>query len=80
MTEGNEWQMQIDYDPQADAIYVRLRSGEVDDTLTVGKYIYVDVDQDGVPLGLEILFAGRVLAGQDLTSVTVNLSRVAQPA
>ena len=72
--------MQIDYDPQADAIYVRLRSGEVDDTLTVGRYIYVDVDQDGVPLGLEILFAGRVLAGQDLTSVTVNLSRVAQPA
>jgi uncharacterized protein YuzE len=72
--------MQIDYDPQADAIYVRLRSGEVDDTLTVGKYIYVDVDQDGVPLGLEILFAGRVLAGEDLTSVTVNLSRVTQPA
>ena len=72
--------MQIDYDPQADAIYVRLRSGEVDDTLTVGKYIYVDVDQDGVPLGLEILFAGRVLAGQDLTSVTVNLTRVVQPA
>ena len=34
--------MQIDYDPQADAIYVRLRSGEVDDTLSVGKYIYVD--------------------------------------
>ena len=29
--------MQIDYDPQADAIYVRLRLGEVDDTLTVGK-------------------------------------------
>ena len=70
--------MQIDYDPQADAIYVRLRAGEVDDTLTVGKYIYVDVDEDGVPLGLEILFAGRVLAGQDLTSVTVNLNRVAQ--
>jgi uncharacterized protein YuzE len=68
--------MQIDYDPQADAIYIQLRPGEVDDTLAVGKYIYVDVDQDGVPLGLEILFAGQVLAGQDLTSVTVNLSRV----
>jgi hypothetical protein len=24
--------MQIDYDPQADAIYIRLRNGEVDDT------------------------------------------------
>lgn len=72
--------MQIDYDPQADAMYVQLRPGEVDDTLAVGKYIFVDVDKDGVPLGLEILFAGRVLARQDLTSVTVNLSRVAQPA
>ena len=72
--------MQIDYDPQADAIYVQLRPGEVDDTLTVGKYIFVDVDQDGVPLGLEILFAGQVLASQGLTSVTVNLNRVIEPA
>ena len=80
MTEGKGRHVQIDYDPQANAIYVQLRPGEVDDTLAVGKYIYVDVDQDGVPLGLEILFAGQVLAGQDLTSVTVNLSRVAQSA
>ncbi len=71
--------MQIDYDPEADAIYVRLRPGEVDDTLTVGKYVYVDVDHEGVPLGLEILFAGRVLAATDLTSVTINLNRVTQP-
>ncbi len=71
--------MQIDYDPQADAIYVHLRAGEVDDTLTVGQYIYVDVDADGVPLGLEILFAGQVLSLQDLTSITVNVSRATQP-
>ncbi len=56
--------MQIDYDLQADAIYIRLRAGEVDDTVTVGKYIYVDVDQDGVPLGLELLFAGQLLSKQ----------------
>jgi len=71
--------MQIDYDPQADAIYVRLRPGEVDDTVAVGKYIYADLDQEGVPLGLEILFAGKILSRQDLTSVTVNVNRVAQP-
>lgn len=80
MTEGRGCKMQIDYDTQADAIYVQLRPGEVDDTLAIGKYIFVDVDKDGVPLGLEILFAGRVLATQDLTSITVNLNRVAQPA
>jgi len=72
--------MQINYDPEADAIYIQLRPGEVDDTLAVGKYIYVDVDRDGVPLGLEILFAGQVLARHDLTSVTINLNRVAQSA
>ena len=72
--------MQIDYDPQADAVYVQLRPGDVDNTLTVGQYIYVDVDEEGVPLGLEILFAGRTLATQELTSVTVNLARVTEPA
>ena len=72
--------MRIDYDPQADAIYIRLREGDVDDTLEAGKYVFVDVDSAGVPLGLEILFAGRTLAAEDVTSVTVNISRSLQPA
>lgn len=72
--------MQINYDPQAEAIYIQLRTGEVDDTLEAGQYVYVDVDKDGVPLGLEILFAGRMLAEEDMTSVTVNIGRMAQPA
>jgi uncharacterized protein YuzE len=67
--------MQIDYDPQADTIYIQLRPGEVDDTLEVSKYIYVDVDKDGIPLGLEILFARRVLGQVDLASITVNISQ-----
>jgi uncharacterized protein YuzE len=70
--------MQIDYDPQADAIYIRLRDGDVDDTQKVSKYIYVDTDEAGVPLGLEILFASQVLAEQDVTSVTLNIGRTAQ--
>lgn len=67
---------QINYDPQADAIYIRLREGEVDNTLPVGKYIYADVDADGVPLGLEILFASRVMASKALTSVSFNVSQI----
>ncbi len=72
--------MHIDYDPQADAIYIRLRDGEVDDTRTVSKYIYVDVDETGNPLGLEILFASHVLADKDITSVTLNIGHVPQVA
>lgn len=70
--------MQINYDPQADAIYINLRDGEVDDTQQVSQYIYVDVDDAGVPLGLEILFASRVLANQDVTTVTLNIGRTPQ--
>ncbi len=69
--------MQINFDPQADALYIQFRQGEVDDTLEAGKYVYVDVDKDGLPLGLEILFARRLLAEEDITSVTVNIGRVA---
>lgn len=72
--------MQIDYDLEADALYLQLRPGDVDDTLQTGKYIFVDVDKDGLPLGVEILFASQVLAQHDLTSITVNISRIrAQP-
>jgi hypothetical protein len=33
-----------------------------------------------VPIGLELLFAGRTLATDDVTSVTVNIGRQLQPA
>ncbi|MEZ4733272.1 MAG: DUF2283 domain-containing protein [Caldilineaceae bacterium] len=68
--------MQINYDPQADAIYIRLREGEVENTIQVGKYIYADVDENEVPLGLEILFASRVMASNELTSVSFNVSPI----
>ena len=70
--------MQIDYDPQSDAIYIRLREGEVDDTLETAKYVYVDVDKDGIPLGVELLFAGHLLPKENLTSVTFNFDNLVE--
>lgn len=67
--------MQIQFDSQADALYIQFRQGEVDDTLEAGKYVYIDLDKEGMPLGLEILFAGRLLSEEDITRVTVNISR-----
>ena len=71
--------LRIDFDPQADAIYIRLREDDVDDTLEAGKYVFVDVDSAAMPLGLEVLFAGRTLSTEDVTSMTVNISRSLQP-
>lgn len=70
--------MKIDYDPQADAIYVQLKEGAVADTLEVSKYIFVDVDEKGIPLGIEILFVSRHLDMKDLTTVTLNIGKAAE--
>jgi hypothetical protein len=67
--------MQIDYDPQAKAMVIRLRPGEVDDAIEAGKHI----SADGVPLGLAILFTKRTQRMEDAAIVTVNSGRVAQP-
>ncbi|MCO6453038.1 MAG: DUF2283 domain-containing protein [Caldilineales bacterium] len=68
--------MQIAHDPEVDAIYIRLREGDVDDTIETSKYIFVDfvdIDSDGIPLGIKVLFAGKLLKKEGITSVTVNI-------
>ncbi|NKQ34161.1 MAG: DUF2283 domain-containing protein [Chloroflexi bacterium] len=50
----------------------------MDDTREISKYIYVDVDENGNPLGLEILFASHVLPDKEMTSVTLNIAHTLQ--
>ena len=72
--------MKVAYDPQADAMYIQLKEGDVNDTLEVGKYVFVDVDEGGIPLGIEILFVSRHFASEDLTTVTLNVGRAVELA
>jgi uncharacterized protein YuzE len=45
----------LQYDPDAEAVYIRMSSGEVAETVEVTESLYVDVDQNGNPIGIEIL-------------------------
>ncbi len=72
--------MKIEYDPQADALYIQLRKGKIAQTVETSHYIYADVDEEGQPLGLEILFVKRHLRPEDLTSITFNILGAVQPA
>lgn len=49
------------YDPEADAAYIRIASGKVAETAEAGPFIY-DMDDQGRVLGIEILFASQTLA------------------
>lgn len=59
-------------------MYIQLKEGEVDKTLEVGKQIFVDVDKEDSPLGIEILFISRRFSPEDLTTVTFNIGQAAE--
>ncbi|WP_455407148.1 DUF2283 domain-containing protein [Rhodopseudomonas parapalustris] len=52
------------YYPEADAVYIRVGTGEIESTEEAGPFIY-DVDRDGRVLGIEILTASKTLARGD---------------
>ena len=47
--------MKIEYDPKADAMYIRLLAGEVTESDEVRPGIVLDFDIDGRVLGIEML-------------------------
>lgn len=52
---------QVAYDPEANALYMRFSDNEIAETLELSESVYVDVDADGVPVGLEVLDASSNL-------------------
>jgi uncharacterized protein YuzE len=54
----------INYDAEADAVYITVGRGKVDRTEEAGPFIY-DVDSDGRILGIEVLAASKILAPGD---------------
>ncbi len=51
--------IQLTYDPQADALYIRLRHAKVDESDEVSAGVIVDYDRKGKPVGIEVLDASR---------------------
>ena len=47
--------MKIEYDPKADAMYIRLLAGEVTESEEVRPGVVLDFDVNGRVLGIEML-------------------------
>lgn len=65
--------MKLEYDPEADALYLRLLKGKVTQTKPVAKNIYVDTDAKGNALGIEILFFSKKFREENLATFSVAL-------
>ena len=64
--------MKIEYDPEADALYIQVREAHPNDNIDIEEGVTVDVDEHGHIVGLEILDASKRLSPSDLTSISIE--------
>ena len=64
--------MKIEYDPEADALYIQIREAHPSDNIDIEEGVTVDVDERGHIVGLEILDASKRMSPSDLASITIE--------
>ena len=66
--------MKINYDPQADALYIYLRKGNIDESDEVAPGVIIDYDDNGQPLGIEFLDAAKLFGGKKELHIEMALT------
>ena len=56
--------MKLEYDPELDAAYLRLRNAKVTGSDEIAPGVVMDVAADGRPVGFELLDASEILDGR----------------
>lgn len=64
--------MRIEYDKEADALYIQLREASVDDNIDIEEGVTVDLDEKRHIVGIEILDASKRLSLEDLVNITIQ--------
>jgi len=64
--------LKIEYDKEADALYIQLREAYVDDNIDIEEGITVDLDEKRHIVGIEILDASKKLSLKDLVNITIE--------
>ncbi|MBI4208986.1 MAG: DUF2283 domain-containing protein [Deltaproteobacteria bacterium] len=64
--------MKIEYDNEADALYIQLREAEVDDNIDLEEGISVDLDKNRHAVGIEILDVSKRLSFEDLANISIE--------
>lgn len=51
--------MKVRYDPKADILYILIKEGEVLDTDEIDEDVWIEYDENGEVMGIEIWNAGE---------------------
>ncbi len=75
--------MKIEYDKEADALYIQLREASVDDNIDIEEGVTIDLDEKKHIVGIEILDASKKLSLKDIINITIEnlpVEKVEAPA
>lgn len=64
--------MRIEYDREADALYIHLRQVPVDDNIDIEEGVTVDLDAERHIVGIEILDASKRLSAEELSRISLE--------
>ena len=64
--------MKIEYDTEADALYILIREAPAADNIDIEDGVTVDVDAEGHIVGVEVLDASKRLGPSDFSSITIQ--------
>ena len=71
--------MQIEYDPEANALYIRFRTTKPAENVDVEDGVTIDLDEQKRLIGVEILDVSHRLPPDALATVTVQNVLTASP-
>lgn len=64
--------MRIEYDREADALYIGLTESPVDDNIDIEEGITLDVDEHRHLVGIEILDVSKKMSLKDIANITIE--------
>jgi len=64
--------MEINYDEETDALYIKFVDGEFSENKKLDKNTILDLDKKGNILGIEILWASEKIPKESLLNIHVN--------
>lgn len=70
--------MEINYDKEADAMYIEFRKGDFSKNKKIDDFTVVDFDEKGNLLGIELLDASKRIPQKSLSQVHVKNLAIAK--
>ena len=64
--------MEVTYDKEADAMYIRVKKGKVHRTKEVTDTCILDLDKKGTLLGVELLFVSNQLSKREISQTALT--------